>query len=446
MKKLDAGRFAPAFALILLLCAPGDAAAQQRTDARAQGAASTSTGAAARQYSPALAPYLDAVRALAAHPKITAAFDFVERDRGRTLREWAAITEVNAPSGKERERAAFVEKILRGHRLDRIYYDKAGNLVAVRKGAGGGPAAVIDAHLDTVFQEGLKIKATIRDGRIYAPGVGDDTRNIEAMLAALRALDHAQVKTKGDLIFLFTVEEETALRGAAQFVAENKGKIDYYVALDGGYEGLTYGGIGINWYRHHLVGPGGHTRSRNPPYSATLPLARAVARIYELPLPRETPTHVNVGMLGGAEVINAKAADAWFTVDLRSTSNEVIADLEKKIAAILKEEAAREKMTVRTELLSSTPAAQIPGHRDSTLVRTAEAVHVAMGFANPPVTIAGSNNSSAALLAGVPAISTGAAPCGDAHALTEWCEIEPIYRGIKKVLLLGVALAGLSEK
>ena len=99
MKKLDAGRFAPAFALILLLCAPGDAAAQQRTDARAQGAASTSTGAAARQYSPALAPYLDAVRALAAHPKITAAFDFVERDRGRTLRAWAAITEVNAPSG-----------------------------------------------------------------------------------------------------------------------------------------------------------------------------------------------------------------------------------------------------------------------------------------------------------------------------------------------------------
>ena len=335
---------------------------------------------------------------------------------------------------------------MRGHRLDRIYYDKAGNLVAVRKGAGGGPAAVIDAHLDTVFQEGLKIKATIRDGRIYAPGVGDDTRNIEAMLAALRALDHAQVKTKGDLIFLFTVEEETALRGAAQFVAENKGKIDYYVALDGGYEGLTYGGIGINWYRHHLVGPGGHTRSRNPPYSATLPLARAVARIYELPLPRETPTHVNVGMLGGAEVINAKAADAWFTVDLRSTSNEVIADLEKQSAAILSGGAAREKMTVRTDLLSRTPAAQIPGHRDSSLGRTAEAVHVAMGFANPPVTIAGSNNSSAALLAGVPAISTGAAPCGDAHALTEWCEIEPIYRGIKKVLLLGVALAGLSEK
>ena len=65
-------------------------------------------------------------------------------------------------------------------------------------------------------------------------------------------------------------------------------------------------------------------------------------------------------MLGGSEVVNAKAADAWFTVDLRSTSNEVIADLEKKIAAIVKEEAERERMTARTALISSTPPAQLP--------------------------------------------------------------------------------------
>ena len=151
-------------------------------------------------------------------------------------------------------------------------------------------------------------------------------------------------------------------------------------------------------------------------------------------------------MLGGADVVNAKAADAWFTVDLRSTSNEVIADFEKRIAAILKEEAERERMTVRTELISSTPAAQIPGHRESFLVRMSEAVQLALGFESPPITLAGSNNSSAALLAGVPAISTGAGPSGDSHALTEWSEIEPFYRGIKKVLLLEVALAELSNR
>ncbi|MGH9941154.1 MAG: M20 family metallopeptidase, partial [Pyrinomonadaceae bacterium] len=220
-------------------------------------------------------------KALLSRPQIEAAFAHIEKNREPILREWAALTEINAPSGKERERALFVEKLLRGYKLDNIHFDRVGNLVAVRKGTGGGPSVVFDAHLDTVFQEGLKIKTSIRDGKIYGPGVGDDTRNIEALLATIRALDAAGVRTKGDLIFVFTVEEETALRGAREFVRDNKGKIDHYIALDGGYEGFTYGGIGINWYRHHFIGPGGHTRSRTPPYSATLPLARAIARIYE---------------------------------------------------------------------------------------------------------------------------------------------------------------------
>ncbi|HEX8472510.1 MAG TPA: M20/M25/M40 family metallo-hydrolase [Pyrinomonadaceae bacterium] len=384
-------------------------------------------------------------RALMARTEVAAAFDFVEKNRDETLREWEAITEVNAPSGKERERAQYVERILRGYNLDKVYYDRTGNLVAVRRGTGGGPTVVVDAHLDTVFQPGLKIEATIRDGKIYAPGVGDDTRNIEAMLASIRALNHAKIKTRGDLIFLFSVEEETSLRGAEEFVKDNRDKIDHYIALDGGYEGFTYGGIGINWYKHHFIGPGGHTRSRTPPYSATLPLARAIARIYALPLPASPPTNLNIGMMGGSEVVNAKAADAWFTVDLRSTSNEVMSELEKKIADILREEAGREGMTVKTEVISTTPAAQIPGHRESHLVRMTEAVHIAMGFENPPISLAGSNNSSAALLSGVSAISTGAAPCGDSHALTEWCEIEPLFKGIKKIILLELALSQMSN-
>ena len=389
-------------------------------------------------------PYDDRVRGLLARRDVRAAFAHVEREREAILKEWIAITEINAPSGKEAERAAFIERLLRGSRSLQVSRDPAGNVVATRKGTGGGPTVVIDAHMDTVFQEGLKIKVEVRDGKVYAPGVGDDTRNVEAMLAAVRALDAAGLKTKGDIIFLFTVEEETSFRGVEEFVKANKGRIEQYIALDGGYEGFTYGGIGIYWYKHHFIGPGGHTRSTTPPYSATLPAARAIERIYQLQFPQGVAANLNIGMLGGADVVNAKAADAWFTVDLRSTNNEVIGDLEKKIAAIVKEEAERERMTARTELMSSTPAAQIPGHRESTLVKTTEAVHYAMGF-KPSITISGSNNGNVALLAGIPAISTGAGPCTNSHALTENCEIEPLYKGIQKVILLLVATADLGQ-
>src|ERR1041385_5153027 len=387
------------------------------------------------------APYDEQVKALLARPEMQAAFADVDKNREAIRKEWIALTEINAPSGKEAERAAFIESILRGYKSVEVRRDSAGNIIATRRGTGGGPLVVIDAHMDTVFQEGLKIKVTEREGRLYAPGIGDDTRNVEAMLAMIRALDAANVKTKGDLVFLFTVEEETTFKGVNQFVKDNRAKVGHYIALDGGYEGFTYGGIGINWYRHHFIGPGGHTRSATPPYSATLPAARAIERIYQLPLPPGVPANINIGMLGGAEVVNAKASDAWFTVDLRSTSNEVIADLERQIKTILDEEATRVAMKVETEVISTSPAASIPGHRESYLVRMAEAVHRVMGF-EPPISNAGSNNSSAALLAGVSSISTGAGPCDGSHSLAENCEIEPLYKGIKKTLLLEVALAG----
>ncbi len=382
------------------------------------------------------------VKAIQANPKLISANDYIDRNRDHILREWIEITEINAPSGHERERAAHIEKLLKKYKLDEVRYDAAGNLIAVRKGTGGGPLTVFDAHLDTVFQPGLKIKATVREGRVYAPGVGDDTRNIAAMLAMIRALDATNIKTKGDLVFVFTVEEETNFAGVKQFIEDHKGKINYYIALDGGYEGFTYAGIGINWYRHHFIGPGGHTRSRTPPHSATLPLARAITRIYGLTVPGTAPSNLNIGMLGGSEVVNAKASDAWFTVDLRSTRNEVIAQLEKEIDAILQEEAKRANVRLKTEVISTSPAAMIPGHRDSKLVKTAEAVHRTLGF-DPPITPTGSNNASPVLLQGIPAISTGAGPCNDAHALTENCEIAPLYKGIKKLLLLGVVLAEL---
>lgn len=385
----------------------------------------------------------DHVKSVQEDPRVKAAFDHIDKDRDAILREWIAITEINAPSKQEQERAKYIESLLRKSKLD-IRYDSAGNLIATRKGTGGGPVTVFDAHMDTVFQPGLKIKATVRDGRVYAPGIGDDTRNIEALLATIRALDAARIKTKGDLVFLFTTDEEAGMTGAKQYTKDNKGKVDYYIALDGGYEGFTYAGIGINWYRHHFIGPGGHTRSRTPPYSATLPLARAIARIYELKVPTNPSSNLNIGMLGGSEVVNAKASDAWLTVDLRSTSNDVIADLEQKIASILDEEAKRVGMTVKTDVISASPAAVLPGNRESNLVKIAEAVHRAMGF-DPPIGNAGSNNSSAALLQGITSISTGAGPCSDSHALTENCEIEPLYRGTKKILLLAVSLAVLDQ-
>jgi hypothetical protein len=75
------------------------------------------------------------------------------------------------------------------------------------------------------------------------------------------------------------------------------------------------------------------------------------------------------------------------------------------------------------------------------MVRQAEAVWRAFGFDNPPITDTASNHTSAALLAGVPAIGTGTGPCERGHSVDEWCEIDPVFTGIRRNVVLGVVLA-----
>lgn len=373
-----------------------------------------------------------------ARPDVTAATAFVNADRATIVAQWRELTEIPAPSGQEAQRAAHVETILRASGLE-VRRDAAGNVIATRRGMGGGKHVVLDAHLDTVFPIDTDVTTRVEGGTIGAPGVGDNTRNVVALLAMLRAMQAANLTTRGDLTFLFSVAEETDFRGIQQFLADHDGgRIDRFIALDGGYGSFTYGGTGTYWYRYHVLGPGGHTRSPAPVRSATVPLARAIARVYALDVPRSS--WLNIGMLGGADVINAKATDAWCSVDLRSTDPESLRRLDSSVARIFAEEASREGMTVRAEAISKEEVASLPGHRTSPMVRAAEAVYRAFGF-DPRITNTASNHSSAALRAGIPAISTGVAPCEGAHSIAERCEIEPIFVGIQRTIVLAVALS-----
>jgi acetylornithine deacetylase/succinyl-diaminopimelate desuccinylase-like protein len=378
------------------------------------------------------------MQALLGRADLTRAFAAVERDREGIVAQWRTLTEIPAPSGHEAKRAQLVESLLREYGLSDVHRDAVGNVMGTRRGTGGGKRVVLDAHLDTVFALDTNITTRIENGRIHAPGVGDNTRNVVALLAAIRAMNAAQVQTKGDLIFLFTVEEETNFRGADQFLKDHSGKIDRFIALDGGYSNFTYGGTGIYWHRYHILGPGGHTRSGTPPHSATLPLARAIERVYALPLPKSA--WLNIGMLGGADVFNSKAADAWMSVDLRSTVQSDLQRLDATIQQIVEEEAKRAGMTSRRDVVSAEEVASLPGHRNSEMVATVEAVFRAMGF-NPEITDTAANHTSAALRAGIPAVGMGTAPCEGAHAIHESCEIEPIFKGIQRTIALAVALS-----
>ena len=67
------------------------------------------------------------------------------------------------------------------------------------------------AHMDTVFPAGTNVKVRREAGRLYAPGVGDNSTSVANLLQVIRAMRDADMKTRGDIVFLATVQEEVGL-------------------------------------------------------------------------------------------------------------------------------------------------------------------------------------------------------------------------------------------
>ena len=59
-----------------------------------------------------------------------------------------------------------------------------------------------------MFPAGTDVKVKERDGRLYAPGISDDTRGLSVLLSWLKVLNDNKVQTVGDLLFVGNVGEE----------------------------------------------------------------------------------------------------------------------------------------------------------------------------------------------------------------------------------------------
>ncbi len=88
---------------------------------------------------------------LLAHPLVINGLAAIEADAPRTLEEQKRITEIPAPPFKEKLRAEYYLKRFQELGLKDAAIDAEGNVIALRKGTGGGPKLVVSAHLDTVF-------------------------------------------------------------------------------------------------------------------------------------------------------------------------------------------------------------------------------------------------------------------------------------------------------
>ena len=133
-----------------------------------------------------LRPAVDqAYTQLMAAPQILKLLDAVKADHDRAAQDLLMLTEIEAPPFKEQRRAEAFLARLKALGLASAAIDAEGNVVGIRKGTGSGPKLVISAHLDTVFPAGTDVKVKERDGKLYAPGISDNTRGLAVLLSWL---------------------------------------------------------------------------------------------------------------------------------------------------------------------------------------------------------------------------------------------------------------------
>jgi len=392
------------------------------------------------------------------HPRFEKAAEALRAGHDRFVEELITLTEIPAPPFKEEKRAAAYEEMFRALGLEEVQRDGAGNVTGLRRGRGNGPIVVAASHLDTVFPEGTDVKVRREGTKLFAPGIGDDTRGLATLLAFIRALDAAGIETEQDILFVGDVGEEGKgdLRGIRYLFTENpyRERIASFFTFDGiETQDLVTAGVGSYRYRVAFRGPGGHSLGAfgtvNPAYA----LGHFLVGMSKIEVPGDPRSSYCASTFQGGTSVNAIPEEVWTEIDLRSESAEVLNRVDAEVKALIEEAVKAENargdtsngaITVDITQIGNRPAGKTP--HNTTIVEASVAAIRAYGF--EPEFSASSTDANIPMSLGIPAVKFGHGGAGGrAHSLEEWIDVEPelSLRGQCAGLLALVATAGFVE-
>lgn len=383
-------------------------------------------------------------------PRVRQALEHVRATEAQTIEEQIDICQIEAPPFKEAVRAEDFRRRLEALGLRNVRIDSVGNVIAERPGQPGEPVVLISGHLDTVFPEGTDVTVR-RDGTtLHGPGIGDDCRGLAILLAVARALEQADVQTRGTILFVGTVGEEGAgnLRGVRHlFGSELAGQVDYFISVDGTGIGLTKDAVGSHRYSVTYRGPGGHSYGDFGAPNPLHALGRAIAKIAEMRVPADPRVTFSVGIVEGGTSVNSIAMTGRMDVDMRSVDAGALDSLDARfqvaIREALDEENARwtqgERLTMEIDTIGIRPAGAQP--EDAVIVAAARAAGQSLGLEVPVG--ASSTDANIPISLGIPAVTIdGGGRGGGAHSLTEWFDTTDSHLGTQWALLFVLTLAG----
>lgn len=404
--------------------------------------------------------FFSRVTALAEQRPVHAAFAWLHGNP-KTIMDWQAeMVRIPAPPFGEQARGEWLAARFAEAGLARVQIDEVGNVVGVLPSTvlppeSTGPVVVLSAHIDTVFPAETPLKVTQEDDRLEAPGASDNAAGVVGMLALAHALKESKVELAVPLILMGNVGEEGEgdLRGIRHLYKQNAlaGRIAAHIVLDGaGDEQAVTQALGSRRFQVSITGPGGHSFMDAGTANPIAAMASALARVAEIELPEEPRTTLNLGTIHGGTSVNSIPEKAQASVDFRSTDRKQLERLEAALSRAVEDAVAHWNQRAKTDgtdargalafniaKIGDRPAALLPD--SSPLLEALRAVDRHLGLQTKPRL--GSTDANIPLSLGVPALSMGAGGNGGgAHTVAEWYSAEDRETGLKRVLLLTLAM------
>ena len=349
------------------------------------------------------------------------------------------LAAIPAPSGEEDRRVEFIVDWL-SERGFRCRVDTAKNVIVPFFGEADGDISCYIAHTDIVFSDTSPLPVRMAGERLCAPGVGDDTANVVAILMILLYIKENSLKPNSHVMFALNSCEEGLgnLRGIRQIMRDHAGRIKQVVSFDCDLNAICVKAVGSERWRITVRTEGGHSFGAFGKPNAIHRASKLISRLYEQTLPPfDGKTTYNVGIINGGTSVNTIAQACELLYEYRSENAESLAYMRERFKELLSE-ANCDQARFEAELIGERPCgANVDESAINVLFeRCFCAVQSVTGIS--PERGAGSTDANVPLSLGVPAVTFGLMNGAGAHTREEWVDVPSLKLGLEVGLRLVV--------
>jgi len=211
-------------------------------------------------------------------------------------------------------------------------------------------------------------------------------------------------------------------------------KVIAWIDIFGDGHEIFYGAPFIHWWKITAFSNARHTEENWLP-NANLGIVRAIDHILTLPQLTIDNTFVNVGIIHSGRTYNHTPASGWFSLDIRAPSKNIINEIEIEVRNILDITEKQTNIRFQIEPISILDGGQIPGARESSLVKLVEDVCLDLGY-KPILSSRGCCNMIIPISHGRLAIGVHGERGGKRGTSEEYASIPAMIRTAKFIAML----------